>query len=303
MPETTWINGTYVTRESALVSAFDASVQHGIGLFETMMATRAGVFRVDAHVARLVESARELGLSDALRNDALAELVEAVTDHSELATGNDLARVRLTLTGGNLNLLSAAQPGPIDPTIIVHVQPATAYPDALFEKGAAAVIGDTRVNPLDPAQGHKTINYWWRLKELQQAAARQASESILFSITNHVASGTVSNVFTVKKGVLSTPIARGQEQTGAMPSPVLPGITRGFLIEHARTSGLKVEERMITVDDLLGADEVFLTNSSWGVLPIVRIEAETVGSGQPGPMTLACLDVWRNAIFSGPDES
>ncbi|MCA9310916.1 MAG: aminotransferase class IV family protein [Phycisphaerales bacterium] len=295
MPETIWINGQYLERETAMVSAFDASIQHGIGLFETMTAGASGVFRVDHHVDRLIASAQALGLSRTLRHDALAELVEAVTAHSQLATGELRARVRLTLTGGNLNLLSSRTPGPIDPTIMVHVQPATPYPEELFERGAPAVIADTRVNPLDPTQGHKTVNYWWRLRELQHAAARQASEALLFSITNHVASGTVSNVFAVRDGVLATPIARGEEADGSMPSGVLPGITRGWVMEHAAASDVTVERRMLTIDDLLEADEVFLTNSGWGVLPVIRIEAEQIGSGAPGDMTRACLDGWRKA--------
>ena len=295
MKETTWVNGQYVERTDAHLSVFDASVQHGIGLFETMTASHAGVYRLDDHLRRLDTSARQLGLTDTLRIPALYDLVNRVVEAGELQAG-ERARVRLTITGGDLNLLRPSGPGPVDPTIAVHVQPATPYPDALFEQGGRAVISDTRVNPLDPTQGHKTINYWWRLRELQIAASKQAAEAIVFSITNHICSGAVSNLFIVKDGALHTPIARGEEVDGSMPSAVLPGITRGAVLEFAESRGIAASTRMLSIDDLLAADEVFLTNSSWGVLPVVGVEAETIGEGQPGPLTLDLRAAWQTAI-------
>ena len=154
-------------------------------------------------------------------------------------------------------------------------------------------LGQSRVNPLDSTAGHKTLNYWWRLRELQDAASKGAGESIIFSVSNHLASGCVSNLFVVDGGNLITPIAQGEEEDvvgletkeGVMPSPVLPGITRMRVIEHANEMGIKTTKRMMTIDDLLDAEEVFLTNSSWGVLPVVKVEGESIGSGSPGEVT------------------
>ena len=63
---------------------------------------------------------------------------------------------------------------------MIVVQPATEYPAEMFERGVMAVIADMRVNPLDPMSGHKTLNYWGRLRELQAAAAKRAGEAIVF---------------------------------------------------------------------------------------------------------------------------
>jgi branched-subunit amino acid aminotransferase/4-amino-4-deoxychorismate lyase len=148
------------------------------------------------------------------------------------------------------------------------------------------VIADAKANPLDPTAGHKTLNYWWRLRELQTAAGRGAGEAIVLQVSNHVCGGCVSNLFAVKDGTLVTPIARGEEQEiggkGAIPSPVLPGITRALVLKEAKKMGLTVERRMMGIGDVLDADEVFLTNSSWGVLPVTAVEAEPVGSGEVG---------------------
>jgi branched-subunit amino acid aminotransferase/4-amino-4-deoxychorismate lyase len=225
--------------------------------------------------------------------------------------------VRLTVTGGDLNLLARRGPksadfaesksvARVDPTVMIAATAATEYPPEMFERGVRAVIADLRVNPLDPMAGHKTLNYWGRLRELQAAAGKQAGEALVFQVTNHLAGGCVSNAFVVKGGALLTPIARGEEgaearrhggakgATGAvMPSPVLPGITRGFVIEWAGKRGIEVVRRMLTIDDVLGADEVFLTNSSFGVLPVVAVEKERIGGGAAGELTRAVREAWE----------
>jgi branched-chain amino acid aminotransferase len=311
---TVFLNGKLLGQDEARLSAFDAAVQHGVGLFETMSARledgRARVFRLEEHLERLIASVRELGLSESLKAPALAGAVERTVVESGIAR----ARVRLTITGGDLNLLGrVSAPGgngaesaaaPVDPTIMIVAQPATEYPPEMFERGVMATIADLKVNPLDPLAGHKTINYWGRLRELQAAATRRAGEALVFQVTNHLAGGCVSNAFVVKDGELVTPIAREEEGDAiggagggsggvAIPSPVLPGITRGWVLEWAARRRMKVTRRMVAIDDVLGADEVFLTNSSWGVLPVVRVEKHEVGDGEVGEVTREVRGTWE----------
>ncbi len=286
-----WLNGRFIERDEAKVSVFDAGFQHGVGLFETMLAVGNEVFRLDAHLARLADSARLLRLSDSLRTRPLAEAVRSVVEKAALPR----ARVRLTLTGGDLNLLQSKRLAPVDPTILIVAQPATEYPEAFFERGVRVTVADGRLNPLDPDAGHKTLNCWSRLRALQQAAASGAGEAIWFSVTNHVMSGSVSNVFLVKDGTLHTPYARGEEEQGSMAAPVLPGITRGFIIEAAQSLGVGAARRMIDINALLDADEVFLTNSSWGVLPVIGVEAEAIADAVPGEVTKRLRAAWLEA--------
>ncbi len=117
----------------------------------------------------------------------------------------------------------------------------------------------------------------------------------------------MSNIFLVKDGALLTPIARGEETEVArgnaqspggvtLPSPVLPGVTRGWVLELAPALGHGPERRMLTINDLHDADEVFLTNSGWGVLPVVKVELHDVGDGTPGPVTRSLVEAWRELI-------
>lgn len=199
------------------------------------------------------------------------------------------------------------------PTVLIVAQPATRYPDAMFDRGVMVSLADARANPLNPFEGHKCLNYWWRLRELQLASAKGAAEAIVMQVSNHLAGGCVSNIFLVKDGELLTPIARGEEggvipgesdfdgpaapkPKGALPSPVLPGIMRGAVIDLAEMRSIPVTRRMLSIDDLLGADEVFLTNSSWGVLPVVAVEAHLVGSGKPGEITTALRQAVERSV-------
>jgi branched-chain amino acid aminotransferase len=80
-----------------------------------------------------------------------------------------------------------------------------------------------------------------------------------------------------------------------MPSPVLPGVTRGFVLNWAGERGIEVSRRMLTIEDVLSADEAFLTNSSFGVLPLVAIEKERIGRGEVGDLAREARRAWEGA--------
>jgi len=290
-----WLNGQIVDAKSAQISALDASVQHGVGLFETLLARAGRPHRLEQHLERIAESARALGLSPKLDVDLLADAVMQTIAAAEPG----VLRVRLTITGGDLNLLKPGQSAPPTGTVLITAQSATTYPEEFFARGIAVTLADHRLSPLDPTAGHKTINYWGRLRALQEAGLKGAAEALWFSITNHLMGGSVSNVFLVKGEMLHTPIARGEEQAGALPSPVLPGIIRQAVIEFAAAESMRVEKRMLGINDLLAAEEVFLTNSSWGVLPVVRVERESIGDGAVGSTTRKLRQRWLEDLSEG----
>lgn len=303
---TVFLNGELVERDAARVSAFDAGFQHGVGLFETMtgVVTDGGEARIVGlleHCERLAESARILRLSDDMRAERLADACVETLERAASSGEHHLsrARVRLTVTGGDLNLLETRGESNAAPTVMIACQPATAYPDEMFERGVLATIADARINPLDPFEGHKSLNYWMRLRELQLAAGRGAGESLMLQVSNHVSGGCVSNLVAIHGDRALTPIARGEEAEGGVPSPVLPGVTRAMALGWLEERGLEVERRMMPVGDVLDADEVLLTNSSWGVLPVVRVEAEPIGTGEVGPVARNLIERWRGRVGGG----
>ncbi len=317
-----FLNGRFVEVAQAAVPAFDAGLQHGVGLFETMIggvgtesSDEPWVFRLEEHLERLGGSARDLGLSDSLRLPALAEAVLETVRRA----GLERSRVRLTITGGDLNILArarepetAGESRQVQPTILIVAQAATRYPREMFERGVAVTIADYKANPLDPFAGHKTINYWPRLRELQIAAGKRAAEALVFQVSNFLCGGCVSNALLAKDGRLVTPIARGEEGTAptpvpanageqpqrgvAIPSPVLPGITREWVCQWANENRLPLVRKMVTVDEILDADEVLLTNSSWGVLPVVKVESQAIGDAVVGEVGRKLVRAWDTQV-------
>lgn len=321
-----FVDGQFVTLDEARLSLMDAGTQHAAGLFETMLGgCEPSVFVVDLdrHMDSLVASAMELGLSSQLRSQPLGEAVLETVRRSGLSR----ARIRMTITGGDLNLLarggSGAERRQSRPSIVIVAQPATVYPAGMLERGILVCLADSKANPFNPMESHKTLNYWWRLRELQIAAMKQAGEALVFDVTGHLAGGCVSNAFIVKDGAVLTPIARGEEGFGPagpqgtleekpskgvhLPSAVRPGITRMWVCEQLELQGLAVKRQMITISDVLSADEIFLTNSSWGVLPVVQVESHAIGpAGEdglatPGPITRGLMQWWQTYTHASVD--
>lgn len=330
---TIFLNGTFVPLEQARISAFDAGFQHGVGLFETMLARRDGerVMFLEAHLDRMARSARALGLTEHLRVDPLAEAVRrTVRQGFEDDGGATHLRVRMTLTGGDLNMLEAARGSSEGggtareqtPTLLITAQRATQYPREMYERGVLASIADMKANPLDPFAGHKVLSYWGRLRELQMAGAKRAAEALVFQVTNHLAGGCVSNALLVKDGEVFTPIAQGEEAEVAeggdgadafgggeddegmprggkgaiMPSPVLPGVTRRWALDVALADAMRIHRRMLTIDDVLDADEIILTNSSWGALPVIAVEGSAIGDGKVGAFAKRLREAWAELV-------
>ena len=289
-----WLNGGFMDASSARVSALDAGLQHGVGLFETMLLRDGRVFRLVDHLERLQESAGELGLADPLRTEPLAEAVEQVVSR----WGRPDGRLRLTVTAGTVNMLRDAREGQgvrVEPTLMIVATPPTPFPAEMFERGISVTVANDRLNPLDRFAGHKTLWYWPRLSALREAAQAGAAEALWFDVSNRLACGCTSNAFLVKGDLLLTPLARGEEPKGGLRSPVLPGVARRTLIGLAQSCGLRVERCALTVDDLLGADEAFLSNVSWGVLPVVKVERGLIGGGAVGDATRRLRAAWLEA--------
>jgi branched-chain amino acid aminotransferase len=277
-----FLNGKMLPPDQAVLPVDDAGFQHAIGLFETMSAHHGQVFRLNQHLTRLATSARQLGLSPGLDVDALVEAVQITLDHNQI----DRARIRLTITAGSLSMLASDPQAKTPPgTVLIQPTEPTVYDPQYFEQGIAVLVAPPGANPFDPLAGHKTLAYWARLRTLRQAATAGAGEAIWLNISNHLASGSISNLFLVKDGELLTPIARGEETEKSLPSPVLPGVTRAAVIELAEGLDIPTHKRMLSIDDLLEADEVFLTNSSWHVLPVSRVEKSQIAHGKAGDLT------------------
>ena len=139
----------------------------------------------------------------------------------------------------------------------------------------------------DPTVGHKTTSYFARLTALREAHAAGAVESLWFNDENFLAEGSISSVFLVSDERLLTP---------PLETPILPGITRAAVIDLALEQDVLVREQELTIEDLLGADEVFLTNSMMEIMPVVRIDRQPIGDEKPGEVTAQLAEAYGDLV-------
>jgi len=247
MSRVVYLNGDFVPEPQAVVGVYDAAFLHGAGLFETMRAEQGRVFRLEAHLSRLMTSASELLAP--LERSALPSpaAFESLLERNGLRE----ARVRLTVTAGSM--LQPATDAAPTLTVCVTASDLGPYAPQAYRDGVPVMIARRKQAPDDPLAGHKSTCYLPRLLTLRMAHAARCSEALFFTSGNELAEGAISNVFIVRHSRLRTP---------PLGTPVLPGIARAVVIELTERLDIDMDDRTpITIDDLLDADEVFLTNT------------------------------------------
>lgn len=275
MSEKVYLNGELLDAKTARVGITNPAFQHGVGLFETLRTYDSRPFGLDRHIERMRESARKLNMPVEDVFDKIPAAVQAVTEANHLQN----ARLRFTVTP------PGAQDEAPDPTLLVMAQETAGYPPELYEKGMTVYIADQyRQSAHDPLAGHKTTCYYPRLIALRQAQTRQCGEAIWATPANYLAEGSLSNLFIVKGGRLKTP---------PLDTPVLPGVTRAIILDLARQQAIPPDEAPCTINDLLDADEVFLTNAIMEIMPVTRVEKRPIASEKPGAITRKLADAYR----------
>jgi branched-chain amino acid aminotransferase len=266
-----FVNGEIVEESAARIAAGDRGLLLGDGLFESMRAYRGKVFRLAAHLQRLQASAAFLRLTVPCSGEQIEKSI------SELLRLNSCAEayVRVTLTrGDSVRGLRLDGAGPA--TLLIHARPIQPPPAEQYRNGAQLIISTVRQNSANPLARHKTLSYLLYLLARQEATDAGANGAILLNEHGQVAEESVSNVFLVRGGALLTPPPH---------CGLLPGITRGAVLDLARAGGIRVEERPITAGELFDADEMFLTNSLMGIMPVRSVDRRQIGGAAPGPMT------------------
>jgi branched-chain amino acid aminotransferase len=274
-----FLNDRLMDEDQACVSVGDGGLLYGAGLFETLRSSAGTVFRLDDHMARLFASAAKLSVGLTFDAAYVAKAIDAVLQ----ANGLQEARLRVTVTTGPVSAPEEAR----RPTLLVAATALQGYPDEYYKKGVRVILCPYRQNPTDPLTGHKSTSYFPRMLALRQAVASGAAESLWFTPNGALAEGCVSNVLLIKAGAIATP---------PLSTPVLPGIARKTVAEIAEAASIEWNERPLTIDDLLGADEVCITNVIMKVLPVTSIEKHTVGEGLVGDVTRRLLAAFNERI-------
>ncbi len=268
MAEQAFLNDGLVDIDSASVSVKDSGFLYGAGLFETMRSYNGVVFALEDHLDRLLLSAKSLGINNIYDRKIITNAIDEVLAANKLKE----ARLRLTLTNGPMSVLEEKA----KPTLLITATQVQEYPADYYKKGVLVILCPYRQNPNALMSCHKTTNYFLRMFGLSHAHQRRAAEALWFTVDNRLAEGCISNIFLVKDSVLYTP---------PIETPVLPGVMRKNICQLAIEDSIELVEKDLSVDDLLGADEVFMTNVIMKIMPVTNIEKHQVSEGEVGIVT------------------
>lgn len=267
-----YLDGKFVEKSKAVVSVFDHGLLYGDGIFEGIRAYGGSVFRLVDHVDRLYDSARSIHLGLPLSKEEMTEAILETLRKNHLKD----AYIRLVVTRGSGDL--GVDPSLCKaPTIFIIAEPMASNLGPKEPKVVKLIISSVRRDAVD-ATSHeiKSLNYMNSILAKIDANTAGADDSILLDHRGFVSEASVSNVFLVKKGKVSTP------SSGA---GILHGITRMRVIRLCLDLGIEVTERDVTPFDLTTADEIFLVGTKAEVVAVGTLAGLRVGGGGAGPFT------------------
>ena len=264
-----WVNGRLVGESEPSLSLLERGLTLGDGVFETMLAAGAKLFRPAEHLERLARGASLLAIDLPPTEQLLAAMQDTLSANSLSA-----AVVRLTVSRGpdpgrGLDI----SPG-LAPTVIVRVS--SHEPRTSGQHGVAAVFASIRRNESSPLSRVKCLSYADNVLARLEARRCGADDAVLLNTAGEVCCASAANLFVVKEGTLVTP---------PVESGALPGVTRCCVLELAAARGLPVHEAPVLPEDLWAADEAFLTNTVIGVVGLTSVEGRAIGSGRLGEVT------------------
>ena len=287
MAEIIYLNGKLVPRFEARLSPFDHGFLYGYGLFETMRAYRGHIFRLDSHVTRLCHSAERIGLTQSiLTTEDGKQSLKAACVTTLAANKLKGARIRLTVSAGEGDM--TPDPGKYSsPTILVAAGDLVRTPPKEYETGFRATLSSLRRNSQSPLSGLKSSCYMENILARMTARAAGCDEAILLNEQGYLAEGSTTNIFLASNEELITP---------SLESGVLPGITREVVLEIAHAASIKTVERQVELEELIEAEEAFVTNSVLEVMPLTWFDGRPIGTGKPGHLTKELLAALRRLI-------
>ena len=258
-------------RAEAKVSVFDSSVQGGDAVWEGLRVYQGRIFPLDAHLDRLFASAHAMAFIQVPGRD---EVKRAIFETLKANGMRDNVHIRLTLTRGK-KVTSGMSPhfNQYGPCLIVLAE----WKAPVYDKGGIRLITSAirRNSPqcIDSKIHHNNLinNILAKI----EANVSGVDDAIMLDLNGFVSETNATNIFLIKREQVLTPHA----------DSCLPGITRGVVIELARSAGIPMIERNISLSEVYTAAEVFTTGTMGELSPVLEVDGRRIGSGETGPMT------------------
>jgi branched-chain amino acid aminotransferase group I len=265
------VGGELLPREQAKVSVFDSSVQGGDAVWEGLRVYAGRIFQLDAHLERLIDSARALAFAHIPTREEVKAAIFATLQANGMLDG---VHIRLTLTRGQ-KITSGMDPrlNQYGSCLIVLAEwkPPVYSPDGI--RLVSSTIRRNSPQCIDSKIHHNNLinNILAKI----EANAAGADDAIMLDLNGFVSETNATNIFVVKRGMLLTPHA----------DSCLPGITRGVVLKIARESHIACQERNVTIAEVYSADELFTSGTMGELTPVLWVDGRTIGDGTAGPLT------------------
>lgn len=281
-----YVNGRMLPKSEASVSVFDHGLLYGDGVFEGIRVYNGKIFKLGQHLERLWRSAERIRLTIPLSREEMTHVLRRCVEANEITDGY----IRLLVTRGEgtlgLNPFRCPKAG-----IICIADQIALYPPELYERGMKVIVAKRPRIPircLDPRI--KSLNYLNNILAKVEAIDVGLLEAVMLNTDGYVAECTGDNIFMVRDGELITP----PPEAG-----ILEGITRRFVIETLCPDlGLRCREALFRLDELLAADEVFLTGSAAEIIAVTQVDETVIGQGREGPVTARLRARFREIVTS-----
>ena len=279
------VDGQLGSERDRLLSPLDQGFLFGASVYETVRTYDGVPFLVERHLKRLRESALALGIDIVESDETLTRRVYETLEDS----GNAESSIRIVVSAG-VGAIDYRQGSTKKPTIVVVVRPLPPVPESLYKDGAtASFVSIMRAGRGNLSPRIKSSNLLNNLMALRQAHEQGAYEALMLNPKGEVCEGSMSNVFVVTDATITTP---------PISAGILEGITRELVVSIAREGGFELEERILLPDELLGANEVFITASSRQVVPIVKVDEQPIADGRPGPVTQKLISLYHEKVHA-----
>ena len=267
-----FLDGEFWLADEGLIESLLPWNLEGEGVFETIRAYAGRFFLLEEHLNRLQEGLKRLNVSIHYPKSEIEKYLYQTLQANKLKN----ARLRVTVWQ-------------VENRVRISVVAAEYRSSAKeqYQKGLKAIISSIRLKPKPNYSSVKSIHYFPYIQSFCKAEARGCQEAILLNERGEVVEGSRSNLFFVQKEQLYTP---------ALKSGCLNGITRQMVIELSRKLGLPVKTVVVKPQDLLKAEEIFLTNSLIELLPLTQLNHRVIGEGKMGPITARLLKGYREII-------
>ena len=276
-----FLDGRLVKGADASLSVWDHGLLYGDGIYEGIRAYNGRLFKLEAHLSRLYDSARALQLNVPLTPAQLAGAIIATLRANKLKD----AHVRPVVTRG------PGKPG-LDPRRTVRssvIVLASAAPPTFGDKPIRLLTAAIRRKaPLSIDGRIKSLNYLDNIIAKLQANAYGADDALMLDPAGFVVEATASNIFLVRGNKLATP-----ELTAA-----LPGITRQVIIEQVMKGFDPIRECQVSLADLYTADEVFIAGTASEIVAVGEIDGRVIGDGKTGPVTAKLQKNYKKLVLT-----